>query len=222
MHDTLVVLRNEWRSFLCSDRGLFVVYAVMIVGWGFLMAAWRSYILFFAPFWLASFSVIIAATFANSVFVADRISGSLEILLTCGISRSGILYGKLAFIFLTTTVVGALCMGLASIIRYIMFAGMPGAQVIVGASGIAVYCAASFMTATSSAYFSVLLPNPRVLHFINLIMVMFLVFVHSAAALLWRVPLYVLAIALLLLGALFLRLAKKEFEGEKITKLIVL
>jgi hypothetical protein len=222
MRDTLIVLRNEWRSFLCSDRGLFVVYAVMIVGWGFLIATWRSYILFFAPFWLASFSVIIAATFANSVFVSDRISGSLEILLTCGISRSGILCGKLAFIFFMTIAVGALCMGLASVARHILFSAMVGAEVIIGISGIAVYCGATFLTAASSAYFSVLLPNPRVLHFINLLMVIFLVCVHSVLSTIWHIPLFVLAIFLFLFGAVFLLLAKKEFDGERITKIIIL
>jgi ABC-type Na+ efflux pump permease subunit len=222
MGDTLIVLRNEWRSFVCSDRGLFVVYAVMIVGWGFLIATWRSYILFFAPFWLASFSVIIAATFANSVFVSDRISGSLEILLTSGISRTGILCGKLAFIFLTTLAVGALCMGLASIVRYMLLSAMVGAEVIIGASGIAVYCGAAFLTASSSAYFSVLLPNPRVLHFINLIMVIFLVCLYTALTSVWQIPLYVLAILLFLFGAVFFLLAKKIFDGERITKLIIL
>jgi ABC-type Na+ efflux pump permease subunit len=179
-------------------------------------------LLFHRALLLASFSVIIAATFANSVFVSECISGSLEILLTCGISRSGILYGKLAFIFFTTMAVGALCMGLASVVRYILFSAMVGAEVIIGASGIAVYCGATFMTATSSAYFSVLLPNPRVLHFINLLMVIFLVCVHSVLAIFWQVPLYVLAIFLFLVGAIFLRLAKREFESERIMKLIIL
>jgi hypothetical protein len=222
MRDAIIVLRNEWLSFLSSDRGLFVVYAVMIVGWGFLIATWKSFLLFFAPFWLASFSVIIAATFANSVFVSDRISGSLEILLTCGISRSGILKGKLGFIFFMTMVVGALCMGLASAVRYILFHAMGGAEVIIGPSGIAVYCGATFLTATSSAYFSVLLPNPRVLHFINLIMVIFLVCLYSVLAIYWPIPLYVLALFLILFGVIFFFLAKKEFESERITKLIIL
>ena len=222
MRDLLIVLRNEWRSFLCSDRGLFVVYGVMIVGWGFLIATWRSYVLFFAPFWLASFSVIIAATFANSVFVSERISGSLEILLTCGISRSGILCGKLAFIFITTMIVGALCMGLASVVRHILFGAMAGADAIIGASGIAVYCGATFLTAASSAYFSVLLPNPRILHFINLLIVIFLVSLHSILTSFWPIPLFVLALLLLLIGTAFLFLAKKEFEGERITKSIIL
>lgn len=222
MRDMLIVLRNEWNSFLSSDRGLFIVYAVMIIGWGFLIATWRSYILFFAPFWLASFSVIIAATFANSVFVSERISGSLEILLTCGISRSGILCGKLAFIFITTMIVGALCMGLAGVVRHLLFGAAAGANAIIGASGVAVYCGATFLTAASSAYFSVLLPNPRVLHFINLLIVIFLVCLHSILTAFWPIPLFALALLLLLIGTVFLFLAKKEFEGERITKSIIL
>ena len=222
MRDTLIVLNNEWRSFMNGDRGLFVVYAVMITGWGFLIATWKSFLLFFAPFWLASFSVIIAATFANSVFVAERISGSLEILLTSGISRSGILCGKLSFIVVTTMVVGALCMAIAAIVRLLLPGALAGPDVFIGVSGILVYLGASFMTAASSAYFSVLLPNPRVLHFINLFIVIFLVCCYSTAALVWHIPLYVLALILFLFGALFLAFAKKEFEGEKITKLIIL
>lgn len=222
MRDALVILRNEWISFKSSDKGLFAVYAVMIIGWAFLIATWNSYLLFFAPFWLSTFSVIIAATFANSVFVSDRISGSLEILLTCGISRSGILRGKLAFVVIMTLGVGALCIGLASGLRVALVDQLPGSPVIVGGAGIGVYGAASFLTATSSAYFSVLLPNPRVLHFINLLMVMFLVCVYSVLSTLWQIPLYALAVLLLLLGALFYRLARREFEGERITKLIVL
>ncbi|MBN2037685.1 MAG: ABC transporter permease subunit [Chitinispirillaceae bacterium] len=222
MRDAFIVLNNEWRSFMSSDRGLFIVYAVMITGWGFLIATWKSFLLFFAPFWLSSFSVIIAATFANSVFVAERISGSLEILLTSGISRRGILYGKMGFIVTTTMLVGVLCMSIANIVRFFLPVQMVGPDVMIGLSGLLVYLGASFMTAASSAYFSVLLPNPRVLHFINLFIVIFLVSLYSALAMFWPIPLVVLALIIFLFGALFCVLAKREFDGERITKLIIL
>src|SRR5512142_64214 len=117
MRDALLIFKKEWASLIGSDRGLFVVYFVLITGWGCLLATWRAAAVplgagsaasfdLVATIWYASFSVIVAATFSNTAFVSERVSGSLEILLTCGISRSGILYGKIAFIFFMTGLVG--------------------------------------------------------------------------------------------------------------------
>ena len=222
MSDALLIFRKEWASFVGSDRGLFLVYAVFIPGWSVLIATWKTNTPLITIIWYASFSVIVAAAFSNTIFVSERISGSLEILLTCGISRSGILYGKMAFILCMTVLVGALCMGLANVLKPVLNPWGVSPAVVVGVSGIAVYCSASFLAAASSAYFSVLLPNPRILHFINLFMVMVFIFLFSRLSSIWHVPLFALAVFLTLGGVVFAMLAKKEFNSERIIKPIVL
>jgi ABC-type Na+ efflux pump permease subunit len=233
MRDALLIFRKEWLNLIGSDRGLFVVYAVLILGWGCLLATWRAAALpigaggvapfdLIATIWYASFSVIVAATFSNTAFVSERISGSLEILLTCGISRSGILYSKIAFIFSMTVLVGGLCLAVANALQPVLNPSGITPALVLGGQGIAVYFGASFFSAASGAFFSVLLPNPRVLHFINLFMVMVLIALYAVLAGFWPVPLYALALMFTLAGTVFTVFARKQFHSERIIKPIVL
>ena len=232
MRDAVLIFKKEWLTLVGSDRGLFVVHIVIILSWGILLAL-RSIMLpvstmsgmsfdLIATFWYAAFSVIVAAMFSNTAFVSERISGALEILLTSGISRSGILYGKTAFIFAMTVIVGGLCLAVANALQPLMNpSGITPANVL-GGQGIAVYFGASFFSASSSAYFSILLPNPRILHFINLFMVMILIALYTVLMSFWLIPLYVLALFFALGGIVFTILAGREFNSERIIKPIVL
>jgi ABC-type Na+ efflux pump permease subunit len=220
MKQIALMVRKEWISFVRSDRSLFIVYAVIVVSWGMLIANWKDTgtpSIF--PLWLAMFSVIVAATFANTVFVSERVSGSLEILLTCGISRSAILFGKIAFVFGMTILVGALCVGFACVIKSLVSADHEGVSTLVNGTGIVVYSAASFLNAAASAYFSVVLPNPRALHLINLVLISGIMTLHLLFA---GLSLFLIAAIIGILGALFMLLAKKEFNGERIIKPVVL
>ena len=88
MNQCLLVLRKEWLNFVCSDRSVFFIYLFLVAGWGMLLATMDHGGSIGSPLWLVFFSVIIAANFSTTVFVSERMSGSLEILLTSGLSRS--------------------------------------------------------------------------------------------------------------------------------------
>jgi hypothetical protein len=93
---------------------------------------------------------------------------------------------------------------------------------VLGSQGIAVYFGATFLSAASSAYFSVLLPNPRILHFINLFIVMLFIGLYAVLLGFRPIPLSVLALFLTLGGVVFTVLSVREFNSERIIKPIVL
>ena len=86
----------------------------------------------------------------------------------------------------------------------------------------ALYLSATFLNTASSAYFSVRLSNPRLLHFINIFMLGAIVTVYSAVSSLFSLHHYFLAAGFLLQGALFTFLAKREFAGERIIQPVIL
>jgi ABC-type Na+ efflux pump permease subunit len=164
--------------------------------------------------------VIVTATFATTVFVSERVSGSLEILLTSGIPRPAILLGKTAFVFGMTILVGTVCVGFAFMFKSLIPSADPeGISPLLSGASIVLYCAASFLNAAASAYFSVVLPNPRALHLINLFLMAGIMTLHM---LLPGLSLLLIAAIIGVLGALFTLLAKKEFNGERIIKPVVL
>ena len=213
-----LVLKKEWMSFVGSDRSLFVVYAVIIASWGMLIANWKdtgtpSLI----PLWVAMFSVIVTATFSSTVFVSERVSGSLEIFLTCGISRAAILYGKMAFVFCMTMLVGAVCFGVAGLLKPLIAADRE--SLVLDFSGPALYASSSFLNAACGAYFSVLLPNPRILHLLNLLIVSIVMALHIVFP---EITLYAASAIMAIGGVLFTALAKRQFDSERIIKPVIL
>jgi ABC-type Na+ efflux pump permease subunit len=152
----------------------------------------------------------------------ERMSGSLEILLTCGIPRSALLFGKMLFVCFMTACIGAACCACALLMgRFI--AGPEGMTADLMTWHYAVlYASATFLNAAASAYFSVLLPNPRLLHFINLLLTGFVMAVYTAVSLVRPLPLESAAAALALLGVIFTVLARREFESERIIRPVVL
>jgi len=54
MKDALLVFRKELTSFIGSDRGLFVVYAVIGRGLGLPYAGWKAETALITMIWLAS------------------------------------------------------------------------------------------------------------------------------------------------------------------------
>ena len=216
-----LIFRKEWRYFVGSDRGMFVIYFVLVAFWGLMLAQWLDGAPAVMPFGLAMFSVIVGANFSNSVFVSERVSGTLELLLTSGVTRGGILYGKMAFVFCMTLGIGVASIGLAVAIKYLASADQVVSLVTSSASGCILYGAASFMNAASSAYLSIMLPNPRLLHFINILIVGSAASVPLIAA--GRFPhAFALTAAIMVgAGAILTALARREFGGERITKPVI-
>ena len=222
MNDIALILRKEWMSFVGSDRSVFFIYAILVVGWGMLLATWQDSPAAYLPLWIALFSVIVSANFANTVFVTERTTGSLEILLTSGISRNGILYGKLFFIVVMTLAIGAGCFVFSAIIKPLTGTTPTGSGAGAALFGYAIYGAATFLNAAGSAWLSVVLPNPRLLHLLNLLFISFIMAVQMTLSAFFPLPPYAVAVVMVAAGGLFCVLAQREFNSERIINPVIL
>jgi ABC-type Na+ efflux pump permease subunit len=218
MSGTLTILRKEWRCFLGSDRGIFILYAVLIVSWSIMLAAPDINAIRAGPLWLVFFSVVISANFSNTVFIAERVNGVLEILLTSGLSRRHILYGKMVFVAGMSIAVGILCVAISPLWKLLLY---PESNWNLSADALLLYVAAAFMNTASSACLSVRMGNPRMLHLANLLLLALLLALHTAASYFITVPPYALALVLLVIGATATAAAQRLYESEKILQPVV-
>jgi ABC-type Na+ efflux pump permease subunit len=211
--DILLILKKEWRSFAGSEKGVFAVYGILVFVWSFLPL--YNDLSFGGPVWWLFFSVIVSGNFANTVFVAERLSGSMEILLTSGFSRAGVLMGKIIFVMLMSLAIGGLCFGLSFV--WVALTGRlhlyATESFLIGAL---LYCAGTFMNAAAGAWMSIRLSSPRLIPFVNLLFVGLVFGIYYALRLTAPVPVWLLVVFLAASGIVFLLLAKKDFNGEKI------
>jgi ABC-type Na+ efflux pump permease subunit len=221
MNQCLLVLRKEWLNFVCSDRSVFFIYLFLVAGWGMLLATMDHGGSIGSPLWLVFFSVIIAANFSTTVFVSERMSGSLEILLTSGLSRRAILWGKMVFVIAMTLAVGAACVVTASVLRRFIAPPETVRVFYFQWTYVAIYAGATFLNAASSACFSVWLPNPRLLHFVNLLLLGAIMTGYVAVSLTRPLSLFAVAAAMTAIGILFAWLAGRAFESERIIKPVI-
>jgi ABC-type Na+ efflux pump permease subunit len=235
MNNITLIIRKEWMSFAGSGRSMFVLYAVLVAYWVVLLATWqdpslsilsqsaanRGTTVSYMPLWFALFSLIVTSIFANTVFVAERVTGSLEILLTSGVSRNGILFGKMLFVTGMTMVIGAVCIGLSLLIKQVVYHG-PMEDISLIGFGYALYTAAAFLNAAASAWLSVVLPNPRIVPLLNLLLISVITGVQMAATFYLSVPPWAAAGAMVVLGCLFCALSRLEYDSERIIKPVIL
>ena len=223
MKHILLIFVKEWKGFIKSDKWIFVIYAILICAWGYLISN-NMYSLSSktGALWLAFFSVIISGNFSSTTFVAERMNGSLEILLTSGISRQSILSGKITFIVVMSTVMGILCYCFALGVRtakgeslQVLLRIIPVWQVIV------LYSAACFLNSACGAWLSVRINSPRLLPFVNLIVLGIIVVVHELLSYKISLTLWSLAAVLVLVGGLFYLLALRDFRGEGVIQPLI-
>jgi ABC-type transport system involved in multi-copper enzyme maturation permease subunit len=172
--------------------------------------------------WLAFFSVIISGNFSSTTFVAERMNGSLEILLTSGVSRQSILSGKIAFIVIMSTVMGILCYFFALGVRSVKGDQISILLKIVPVWGVIIlYMTACFLNASCGAWLSVRINSPRLLPFVNLVVLGIIVVVHELLSYKISLSLWSLSCVLTVVGALFYMLALKDFRGEGVIQPLV-
>ena len=105
MKELKTVIYKEWKCFIGSDReSLFFIQFLYYPGVSFWLVAMTR--LCEQVLFGLCFSVVVAANFSNTVFISERISGALEILITSGLSRSSILFGKMSFVMGMSLVIG--------------------------------------------------------------------------------------------------------------------
>ena len=223
MKDIWLIIRKEWIGFSKSDRGIFFVYGILVLAWSFLLSTNITMLLTGTEYlWLVFFSVIVSGNFSNSTFVAERMNGSLEILLTSGVARNAILSGKIAFVIIMSTVLGLVCYMLALVLYvvqgeslHLIYSITPiGKEIIL-------YTIACFMNATCGAWLSVRINNPRLLHFINLFVLGLVVILHAVLSAVFTFTLWSLIIALAVCGVLFYVFAVRDFGSERVIQPVV-
>jgi ABC-type Na+ efflux pump permease subunit len=205
-------MRKEWANFLGSERGVFAIYGILVLSWSFIplsggMAA--------GPAWWLFFSVIICGNFTNSVFVSERLSGAMEILLTSGFTRNAVLFGKTAFIASMSIIVGIVCMGLSMV--WLEFSARPRESIFQDFySSVGLYCAGVVMNVACGAWLSVRLHSPRIIPFITIIIMTLIVTAFYCLVYFLSAPRWLLVIILPAFSVIFMYSAKNEFNGEKI------
>jgi ABC-type Na+ efflux pump permease subunit len=206
------ILGKEWMNFKGSERGVFAIYGILVFFWSFFPL---NRDLGAGPIWWLFFSVIISGNFSNSVFVSERLSGSMEILLTSGFSRKSVLFGKIAFVLCMSVVIGVLCFSMS--IVWLSVSGRGGflsaPEVLYG---IGLYCCGAFMNATCGAWLSVRLQSPRIIPFMTIFIMAAMVGCFYLLSYVFGTHLWMLSIVFIAFAVLFLLLAKKDFDGEKV------
>ncbi|MFW6245488.1 MAG: hypothetical protein ACOC36_06345 [Fibrobacterota bacterium] len=218
MSGLTTVIQKELRSFIGSDKGVFLVYAIIVVAWSFMFISGEGG--FAGRFWLVFFSVIVAANFSNTVFISERMSGSLEVLITSGLSRDAVLFGKMLFVILMTSIIGLSCAVMARF--WTVLSPDLGNTDLFGVVDGLLYVSATLLNSSSSAYFSVRLSSPRLLHFINLFILGGIVTLYTVVSQLYILHPGWLVFTLLIAGIIFTIAARREFAGERIIQPIIL
>jgi ABC-type Na+ efflux pump permease subunit len=216
MNDSVTILKKEWHNFTGSEKGVFVVYGIIIFVWSFLPLYndVGSFAMSGTVWWLF-FSVIVSGNFANSVFVSERLSGSMEILLSSGFSRGGVLYGKILFVVLMSICIGGLCFALS----FLWVVCSSQLYLFMGRSLAAswlLYCCGTLLNATAGAWMSIRLSSPRLIPFVNILIIGIVCGIYYALHIAAPVSEWLLIVLLLVCSVVFLLLAKKDFNGEKV------
>lgn len=219
MKDLKTIIFKEWKCFTGSDRGVFILYAVLIISWSLFLAGGNDSSLRTGPLWLVFFSVVVAANFSNTVFISERISGALEILMTSGLSRSSILFGKMSFVMVMSLLFGAMCLGLASVWQQIIFDYDSTSLV---PFDFLVYASSVFLNTAVSAFLSVRMSNPKLLHLTNLLLIGCIIAVFTFLNQFCQLPEIFLPLFLILAGLVSSILAKNEFNSERILQPVIL
>jgi hypothetical protein len=212
MKQIKAIIKKEWLNFLGSEHGVFVVYAVLIFAWSFIPLTKVSGT---GQVWWLFFSVIISGNFANTVFVSERLNGSMEILLTSGLTRNAVLYGKILFITIMSIFIGLTCCCIAAI--WIDLYGQPRMLFFTDmASGAALYCVGTLMNVACSAWLSIRLQSPRIIPVISILLMAVFVALYYFLTYIVYASGGLLYVILGSAAMIFFFFAKMEFNGERV------
>jgi ABC-type transport system involved in cytochrome c biogenesis permease component len=217
--ELLLVIQKEGRNFVRSDRSVFIIYMFLIFFWSvFLVSSLLSGGSGTVhTIGLVFFSVIVSGNFSNTTFTAERLNGSMEVLLICGLTRMEILVGKHLFVVALSMIMGAVCYALC-ILWAVLFksgVGLPASLWSVLAHA-GVYSAACFMNASCGAWLSLRLANPRVSYFVNFLAIGLIVGLHALfTQLVWDTA-WTMPLVLVVVGVVMLIAAIRDFSGERV------
>jgi len=220
------ILRKEVKNLLNSGWGVFFLYALISAVWSFML--FYEYGLVGSDFgiWSIFFAAIVASNFSGTVFISERVNGTLEVLIVSGVSRDAVLFGKVFFVAAATLVMGVVCAAISAVwLCLLADAGTAASEISLWAGrvlrGAFLYVGATVLNVSASAYLSVRMGNPRFLHFANLFITGAAMAVYGLASVMFDSRHTTLVLIFSALGAVFLALARREFAGERITRPVI-
>jgi ABC-type transport system involved in cytochrome c biogenesis permease component len=210
------IIKKEVNCFLKSNIAVFVVYGILVFVWSFLPIYNNlgSFAFGNAVWWLF-FSVIVSGNFANTVFVAERINGTIEILVTCGFSRTGVLVGKIVFIIMMSLIIGILCFALSLV--WIFLLNIQNLFINKFLINYAIlYLSGTILNTCAGAWMSIRFSSPRLIPFVNILLIGIVIGLFYAFYFTIGISVWFLSVLLLFFAIIFFFLARKDFLGEKI------
>jgi hypothetical protein len=227
MTGLMAILRKEVKNFFNSGWGVFFLYALISVVWSFML--FYEYGLIGSDFgiWSIFFAAIVASNFSGTVFISERVSGTLEVLIVSGVTRDAVLLGKMFFVAGATLVMGVVCAAVSAVwLCLLADEGTAASEIVLWSGrvfrGAFLYVGATILNVSASAYLSVRMGNPRFLHFANLFITGAAMAVYGLVSIMFdRRDHTTFVLIFLALGAVFLVLARREFAGERITRPVI-
>jgi ABC-type Na+ efflux pump permease subunit len=205
------IFRKEFLNFFGSERGSFAIYLILIFVWSFLPLTQKPAT---GDIWWLFFSVIISGNFSNNVFVAERLNGSMEILLTSGFSRDAVFFGKIAFVTVMSGIMGLICCIVAFF--WILISGVTAIDSGSVFYVACIYIAGTAMNTSCGAWLSVRLRSPRIIPVITIMVMAAVVSLFYLLLYIIYLPGWSLLVILFSAAILFSALARHEFNGERI------
>lgn len=208
-----ILFVKELRAFLRSSHVVHSAFFMVIVVYaGVIVSHFFSSQQDMRVVWWLLFAMVMAGHFANRVYVFERITGALEMLFVSGVSRGGVLAGKVLFCSTTSLAAGVVAAAIAWVILA-WIVGLPYHRVgMYLGSGLLQYITGSLLFTCTNACLAVVLGNPRLMHFVNLALLALLVMANT----LLRMPVWALHVSCIAVAAVFYLIALRVYHGERI------
>lgn len=167
----MTIFFHEFRAFIKSGAMAVMFVFITVLSWGVMLGmmliddgvseidATQLHV------WFLYFSLVTSAGIASTVFIRERLAGTLEVLLVSGVTRKELLFGKLGFSLVAMCLIGAATLEVAYLVSsYFSFdpVGLPVFYKL-----FITYLGGSLVVSSSSAWLALTLRNPRMTHVIN-------------------------------------------------------
>ncbi len=214
LRDTKLIFWKEWNSFKASDRSTFIVFSIIILIYSTLFTAHGATASSNAELlWWMFFSFLLCNILGNTLFVSERMTGSFEILLTCGLNRSAILLGKYFYMVLMVLALGTIPTIIATGFNYFLLnRGDCSFMGSIPLTGIAIFAITTLYSSAMTALVSLGMKNPRTSGFLGMLALLLpsTIFIASGYSLL------ITTVVTCSMGILLLGIAIRIMQGERI------
>ena len=165
--DFSIIFNYELKSLAKNSKSTVISLIFVSVLWGiFLSFNLLNYNQgMVSMIWIILFAFVASSGFANASFARERLSGSWEILLASGVSRTDILHAKLLFSQTASFICGVLTFATAFLLTYIIWDFIPYIELI---PSLLLFICATLSINIFTAYFTIININQRSAHLINM------------------------------------------------------